>query len=92
MLRPGSPLLFDDYKDRAKEFEQQEKALNEIFSQITDTIARPLRTYFRQLNTPYEILQALTRSYDLVKEYQALKKVPRYRDSAMADEVGDHIR
>jgi hypothetical protein len=82
-------VLFDDYKDRAREFEQQEKALNEIFSLITDTTARPLRTYFRQLNTPYEILQALkkrleptalTRSYDLVKEYQALKKVPRSSD------------
>jgi hypothetical protein len=82
-------VLFDDYKDRAREFEQQEKALNKIFLQITDTTARPLRTYFRQLNTPYEILQALkkrleptalTRSYDLVKEYQALKKVPRYSE------------
>jgi hypothetical protein len=78
-------VLFDDYKDRAREFEQQEKALNEIFALIMDTTARPLRTYFRKLNTPYEILQALkkrmeptdiTRSLVLIKEYQALKRAP----------------
>jgi hypothetical protein len=52
-------VLFDDYKDRAREFEQQEKALNEIFALIMNITARPLWTYFWKLNTSYEILQAL---------------------------------
>ena len=68
----------------SRNFEQQEKALNEIFALIAETTARQLRKYTRDLHTPYDILQALrtrleptsfTRGVDLSREYQSLKHV-----------------
>ena len=82
-------VVLDEYKDNVREFDQQEKALNKIFALITDTTARHLRTYTRDLDTPCDILQALrkrleptsfTRSFDLSKEYQALKPVNKHTD------------
>ena len=77
-------ILLDEHKENVREFEQQEKALNEIFALISDTLARPLRTYIRDLDSPYDILRALRmrleptsfdRTAELSKEYQALKQV-----------------
>jgi hypothetical protein len=80
-------ILLDEYKDNTRRYEQQEKALDEIFTLISDTTALHLRTYTRDLNTPYEILRALrqrlepssiVRSFDLSKEYQALKHTNKH--------------
>jgi hypothetical protein len=49
-------ILLDEHKENVREFEQQEKALNEIYALILDTLARPLRTYIRDLNSLYDIL------------------------------------
>ena len=48
-------ILLDEHKDNVREFEQQEKALNEIYALISDTLARPLRTYTRNLDSPHDI-------------------------------------
>jgi hypothetical protein len=80
-------ILLDEHKENVREFEQQEKALNEIFALISDTLARPLRTYIRDLDSPYEILRALrkrleptsfARTAELSKEYQTLKQVDKH--------------
>ena len=80
-------ILLDEHKDNVREFEQQEKALNEIYALISDTLARPLRTYTRDLDSPHDILRALrkrleptsfARKADLSKEYQALKQVDKH--------------
>jgi hypothetical protein len=80
-------ILLDEHKENVREFEQQERALNEIFALISDTLARPLRTYTRDLDSPHDILRALrkrleptsfARKADLSKEYQALKLVDKH--------------
>jgi hypothetical protein len=80
-------ILLDEHKDNVREFEQQERALNEIYALISDTLARPLRTYTRDLDSPHDILRALrkrleptsfARKADLSKEYQALKQVDKH--------------
>jgi hypothetical protein len=80
-------ILLDEHKENVREFEQQEKGLNEIFALISDTLARPLRTYIRDLDAPYHILRALrqrleptsfARTAELSKEYQALKHVGKH--------------
>jgi hypothetical protein len=77
-------ILLNEHKENVREFEQQEKGLNEIFALISDTLARPLRTYIRDLDALYDILRALrqrleptsfARTAELSKEYQALKHV-----------------
>jgi hypothetical protein len=49
-------ILLNKHKKNVREFKQQEKGLNKIFALISDTLARPLRTYIRDLNTLYNIL------------------------------------
>jgi hypothetical protein len=49
-------ILLDEHKENVRKFEQQEKGLNEIFALILDTLARPLRTYIRDLDALYDIL------------------------------------
>jgi hypothetical protein len=80
-------ILLDEHKDNVREFEHQERALNEIYALISDTLALPLRTYTRDLDSPHDILRALrkrleptsfARKADLSKEYQALKQVDKH--------------
>jgi hypothetical protein len=80
-------IILDEHKENVREFEQQEKALNEIYALISDTLAHPLWTYIRDLDSLYDILRALrkrleptsfARKAELSKEYQALKHVDKH--------------
>jgi hypothetical protein len=49
-------ILLNKHKDNVREFKQQKRALNEIYALISDTLARPLQTYTRNLDSSHNIL------------------------------------
>jgi hypothetical protein len=78
--------LRDEWKNRNREYEKQQSAIENLHTLIHETVSRSYYTYLIKRDTLHDMLTALkqrvapsdhARELELISQYQKLKKAPR---------------